>query len=666
MNIPISVEATNFLSFKSLKYDFVKGKTTLIQGKNFTDEGQESNGSGKSAFQQLIDYAVTGSTSRKVRDIKLIHYGERSATVVFTLRNIRNESTIVITRKIFKKSSSTLEITINGVDKKDDFATVPDGNKLIEQYIGISKADFHNFFIPNEVNHVSFFNSSDTKKKDLINRFSNASLLDGVEDLVQVDIDKLDQGIVDFERSGLKIEGQIELLQEQIQTELSRDLNKELQDKFDVIDEKIISEVENKQAKKERISFLKAETDTSEESLSLANGELNIISKELDKISKNLPIKQQEIDQIKLNSDETTSLKFELRDKRLPLNAKLGQYSEALAKVEKILLGTITCPKCEHKFIIKAEKSVEEYNALKQKVVNAISTLENSIQDISGKISDIDILLNGLDEKLSISSGEKTKIKNNIDKLKDDLFNCDSHILSIKDKQDRNESTIKSIESSIISIDQIIEELRELKAKLKKSGLSIDTSILDKQITEERIYYSEIEAKIAELQIQTTHKNEWKLNFTLFKSYLANKKLKVIEGLVNKYLEQMGGNVQVKIEGFKQLANKSIKEKITPYIFKNNELCEYGEFSKGERVRMDFATLLALQYLINESSDTGGLDLLFADEIGEGIDRLGLVNVLNSFNKSERTAFITSQLSVEKLYEHTLTFEKTNGISEIV
>ena len=40
----------NFLTYQSLEYDFVN-KPLLIQGKNLTDEGQESNGSGKSGIQ---------------------------------------------------------------------------------------------------------------------------------------------------------------------------------------------------------------------------------------------------------------------------------------------------------------------------------------------------------------------------------------------------------------------------------------------------------------------------------------------------------------------------------------------------------------------------------------------------------------------------------------
>lgn len=47
--VPVRLRLVNFLSFKELEYDFENGPV-LLMGENRSDEGQESNGSGKRRF----------------------------------------------------------------------------------------------------------------------------------------------------------------------------------------------------------------------------------------------------------------------------------------------------------------------------------------------------------------------------------------------------------------------------------------------------------------------------------------------------------------------------------------------------------------------------------------------------------------------------------------
>ncbi len=67
----VKIKLKNFLSYKSLEYDFVN-KPLLVQGSNLTDDEQGSNGSGKSGLQTGIEFCITASNSRGVRDNELI------------------------------------------------------------------------------------------------------------------------------------------------------------------------------------------------------------------------------------------------------------------------------------------------------------------------------------------------------------------------------------------------------------------------------------------------------------------------------------------------------------------------------------------------------------------------------------------------------------------
>ena len=77
--VPVRLKLVNFLSFKELEYDFENGPV-LLMGENRSDEGQESNGSGKTAIQSAIEKCWLDYTSRRgVRDVDLIRRGQDEA-----------------------------------------------------------------------------------------------------------------------------------------------------------------------------------------------------------------------------------------------------------------------------------------------------------------------------------------------------------------------------------------------------------------------------------------------------------------------------------------------------------------------------------------------------------------------------------------------------------
>ena len=82
-----TLEATNFQSFESLSYNFPSGRAVLIEGENRTDDGQATNGSGKSSFGEMIYYSLLGSSSTGKRDMKLVRKGEKQATLKLVLTN---------------------------------------------------------------------------------------------------------------------------------------------------------------------------------------------------------------------------------------------------------------------------------------------------------------------------------------------------------------------------------------------------------------------------------------------------------------------------------------------------------------------------------------------------------------------------------------------------
>jgi len=77
MWIPKKLSLYNFLSYREQEFEFVNGQATLIRGINKDDDGQESNGSGKSSLIEAISYSLLGSSLKKTNDVDLIFNGEK-------------------------------------------------------------------------------------------------------------------------------------------------------------------------------------------------------------------------------------------------------------------------------------------------------------------------------------------------------------------------------------------------------------------------------------------------------------------------------------------------------------------------------------------------------------------------------------------------------------
>jgi DNA repair protein SbcC/Rad50 len=135
------------------------------------------------------------------------------------------------------------------------------------------------------------------------------------------------------------------------------------------------------------------------------------------------------------------------------------------------------------------------------------------------------------------------------------------------------------------------------------------------------------------------------------------------------YLEKMRCNLSVKLEGYKVNKDGSIREKVTPIILRDGEQegsGSYRKFSGGERAKIDFAMIVALQTLINNNCENSGLDLLWIDEVTESLDGRGLENLIESVRDLGKTILVTSHVTHESHHDNILTIEKVNGKSRIL
>ncbi len=705
----------DFISYEDLDYMF-ESKPLLVQGINLTDDGQKTNGVGKSVIPTAIEQCIAGTNSRGVNDSELIMYGRQQSTIqLFAECDIRKER-IHIENVINLKGSNQFIVKTqkygSSTWEPGNYSTSPEGKRFVSDWFAITKEDLFNYFIINNTRFKSFFASSNTEKVGLVNRFSDASIIQGIEDL---DISDLEEQQTQQAKTVNGVLGKIELIEDSIQEESERDFEKELDEKGEVLDEEITNinfEINNleliistknklKPSINEKIQEFKKEAETNSTKKTEIETEVEKISTEVNSALKTVEeakvlVTNFKVVDFKSEKDVFETQKGEQKKVESKLKTEKQEKETMRTKVLKIvedlevkLSGVITCPSCSHKFLLdgdldKLELKKEETLALKGKVDLFIKTKEDSIEEVLGKITSIEENISQINTRqskwnedknvLSVSLNSSTE---SLNKIKSKLSSKQIELKTLELKENTRLANIKTEEGKLTKIDsenestqqsitlklEKIEMIKTQKEQLKEGNNEEQLKKLREDLVTQRKELSKQQVKLSEVEGKITNKKQWILNLKQFRMYLANKSLGVIEYHCNRYLQEMGSDLIVKVEGFKVLADSTIKEEITCKIIRNIER-NFKSFSGGERGRLLFASILANRFMINETHPYGGLDFLSIDEVFEGVDSEGLLSLIESAKLLSIPVLLITHVSVEE-DDNVLTIVKENGVSKI-
>ena len=211
-----NIKAQNICAFRELDYTPAQGCTTLIFGNNLDNNSQGSNGSGKSALIEAIAIALTGDSLRKVKSDEIINDSAEGARIIMTLFNNETHERFVVDRTISRNAPQKIETLLNG--EVIEQPSVNEYNKFILEQLGLTKDDIFSNYILSKHKYASFLSASDKEKKELINRFSNGSMVDDSIRVLQIDMDEVKTRLNEAERVVAKHQGRLDAINEQIAT----------------------------------------------------------------------------------------------------------------------------------------------------------------------------------------------------------------------------------------------------------------------------------------------------------------------------------------------------------------------------------------------------------------------------------------------------------------
>lgn len=720
-----------YLSFLHMEYDF-KSEPVLVLGRNLTQTPQGSNGAGKSSMQSGIEYCLTATNSRGVNDKEIVMFGEDSARAqLFIHCDVRKKSlhidwTINIkgSNKLVLKEKSFNEEWLNDDDftgtkinpQKISFGNLPDGKKCLKNWYAMEADDLFNYFLLNDEKFTSFFKSTNKEKIELINRFSDASIVDGIEN---VDNTALQSDHDTLEREIYTLNGRLELTEETLSKELSRDLSIELDEKCESL-ESDIEDVETKILKQGKdICDFNSNIVVSNEDIKHSNSEITshnkIIALDESKIvgelvklaSIDVEIKKAEklvedfvstdwikekqsfVDSKKDNKEKKVPLKQVVKDRE----ADEMKILKAIKAIDISLSGSIECPKCEHEWI--EDEDLDGLELKKQKLEEFSFKIESAKDDCIERINKLDeaIVLSDdeiskVNDRMSLEMESLQKVRNALHSVQKTYDEKNEEIRLLEKTLDNTyrkyvkteEGEIKESESYIFRRKRDIESskgtIKNLKTEielLNKSIKALSKDSNDNTIAEIRdsikTITSNIESKganLGEVADEIFNRNKWVDNFKRFKMHIANQSLESIEYHTNKFIHDVDGDFTVKLEGSKILANGNVKEEITATIDRNGRERTFKSFSKGEQGRLLFASICANRHMINNTHPYGGWDFLSIDEIFESISAGGIGDICEAAKQLDCCVMIITHVSIEDVDANVIVIEKVDGFSNII
>lgn len=658
---PVRIEANNFVSFAHFEYEFKDGVTALV-GNNLTDDTSGGNGAGKSGLQQAIYYAITGNSFRGSTDKKLIRNGESEATVILDIECPIRKELLHIERILPLKGNSKISLMING--KEVPIATVKDGNNFVMQWIGISAEDLKSYFLICKENYKSFFRSSNTEKMALISRFINYDFLDGAKDLIQEEIDVLVSKRASVQTKRDKAEGGIDTLQKMIQEAHDFDFEEDKRIRIEKIETRI-EEIESK------IGLAKHDIDKCNLTIKESKAELSSLEKDWEKMEKEkakLPSTkdiEDTIEEIRSELGETKKGQRSVMDKKDRLLSKQDKLKISLREVLVNLSGAIVCPKCKHKFLTLKNTSLKQEEEKRVKIGEEEKRVIEELDKLEASLLEYEELISSFIQLKTEQEEELDKFKEAVKEINSIAYGISSKMESHKNRIEVAANRKESLSGQITSMKGDIKELKKRIQEIEKEKpYKMDLSVQEGQIENAMMVIAGCDAEISELNQTIFNKNEWINRFKAFKLFISLEQLKNIQSRANEVLKEESSDLRIVIEGYKTKANGELKDEITPYVVRD-EMESFWYYSGGERARVEIALIIAIQSMINETNQWGGLQFLSIDEITEGLSKESLYDVIEALGFIKFPVMVTTHIPNENAKCKVLKVIKENGISRI-
>lgn len=464
-------------------------------------------------------------------------------------------------------------------------------------------------------------------------------------------------------------------------------------------------------AQQKKVSQLKEDIYVAEEGAKACLESYNASKESYDKQQKTFKELDSD-DKYQLNKidDELDTIDTKLSELEDVIKGAKFHQSElelSINTLKKMIGGAVKCPNCGCRFSLENYKNIDElsnellekdnqlewhkkdldkynkeYSDLSKDYINKdgeakkieekiasrkaeLNCLYQSVHSMFVKANDADLQVTMMKKELTSSQNELDRINGKIDVLRNRLFGeitglLEGRIQNGKIYIEQQASSIEFEKGKLTQYKTTKKELKEapeidFEASLKQSLVKYQDELKNAEKTAQNI-----QSEYDKLKGQ-------EINFTMFKSYIARKKIDALSHIVNDFLEKIGSDIRLKLEGFTVTKTGKLRDKISVQVMRDGIDCgSYHKFSGGEKARLNLACILSLHTLTNSNCEDGkGLDFIIIDELLDKSDEVGMATYCDALNKLKQTSLLITQGGISEGYPHKLLITKRQGVSTI-
>lgn len=620
---PVKIEFGGLFAFRDrAEVAFKRGECTVIFGDNRTDRGSLNNGSGKSTLFEAISLALTGDLLPRDTPItrdKAINRDSDEGWVVMSLANDVLHQTMEIRRRFYRKRSAKAVLFENDRENTQ-LTSVAEVDKRILELLGLSREDLLRYYIISQDRQYNFLTAPDTTKKEILNRITNADMLQPVLDAIKADHKAADDRVAEYDTQVLMLETRLETLEENLK-ELKANHSAEANI------EGLIGLLEG---------YINDAAALGLQAQAIRN-EFETEKTKRTALEQQLETAPNFVDDIAAAEGKITAAQKERKKNR--------RAKEELALA---LEGAIECPKCHERFIPNAE-----FDLTPDQIRKIITQREADDVKLAAAVKKAEEALEVLEDK-----------QREYDQLQSELSRVKRSMVAIRERADRLKRQMDDVERRKNDLQKRIEEAR----RAANEDASIKTA--EAKIKATKAELKTAKAELADFRYLAESMAFWDFHMGKngFTTYLANKAIDALTGSANRFLEIMDMDFRLHITPFQTLKNGDARDKMEVFISSDGISTNgYATYSGGERQRVGIAALLGVQRLLNMSTDGRGLDMLLLDESLSGVDSLGTMSIVKTMKRLKTTILlITQNIEDPSFFDSVICVRKIDGVSTLV
>lgn len=584
--------------------------------KNIVDNSK-SNGSGKSAIWEALNWVFTGETLRGSKDI--VRNSCEDGTFVKINFKCDNDCYEIIRSKNHSKLKTNLFIKKNDEDVSGK--GIRDTEVILKTILPDLNSELINsIIILGQGLPMRFTNNTPSGRKDVLEKLSKSDFM--IEDL-KTRVNSRQTFLNDQE----KILSEKLIVEQTKQTITNQNLEKEIEKL------KKLNEIDFN-------SLIDQKNDYESKLNSISN---NII--ELNNKSLNEKYDEIQTEKLNLNNkmfDEISKLNLEYKEKidsttQKTYNLKYNEISKLTEKIKELDSVSDVCPTCGQKL-----KNVTKFDT---------TELKTKLNELNKKYDDESKKLNELNDELKSKTNE---IKNNyVFKIK----NLDDNLISIKNELNHlnefivEQNNVKNLLSNIdFQINSHSNEIKMCEENIKILKNEFDDS---KKIYDE--LFNNHSHVLEQLAIQKKFDTILKRDF---RGFLLQNCISYINDKAKEYCKQIFKTdlIEFKLDG----NNISIS-----YCNK-----EYESLSGGEKQKIDLIIQFAIRKMLCTYLNFS-CNILVLDELTDNIDSNGCKKIIDFITNSsldvESVFIISHHENLELPFDNIFTIEKNEqGISNVL